>query len=310
MLDSRRARLDRHLRPARHRRRAGRLGERGAPGARSEARRRQVRDRRCRPISILAEPPVARGRQGWSTGTARARWRRPISSSSTRRRRRSSTAKNFYRPRDPAGRARDTRREFPQIPLVTIDRLSAAGTQGAGDAFADGGVFDQIYHAGPAMSSVALPPPGRSPLADAMPARLRPGARRSRSSICSADRADPARGADAGDRGELGLGAVSGRWSPSRACSTSLRALLRRLAGAARRQRGRSACSSPGCWCATSFPAGGCSTRWSTCRSRCRPPSPASRSPRSTRRTAGSARLLAAARHQGRLHAARRSSSR
>ena len=40
----RRPRLDRHLRPARHRRRAGLLGERGAPGA-GRVRRRQVRHR-------------------------------------------------------------------------------------------------------------------------------------------------------------------------------------------------------------------------------------------------------------------------
>ena len=54
--------------------------------------------------------------------------------------------------------------------------------------------------------------------------------------------------------------------------------------------------------CATAFPAGASvRRRWSTCRSRCRPPSPASRSPRSTRRTAGSASSLVAARHQGRL---------
>jgi hypothetical protein len=33
----------------------------------------------------------------------------------------------------------------------------------------------------------------------------------------------------------------------------------------------------PGCWCATVSPASGSSTRWSTCRSRCRRPSPASR---------------------------------
>lgn len=39
-----------------------------------------------------------------------------------------------------------------------------------------------------------------------------------------------------------------------------------------------------------SFPGNGCSTRWSTCRSRCRPRWPASRWRRSTPRTAGSAR--------------------
>ncbi len=55
---------------------------------------------------------------------------------------------------------------------------------------------------------------------------------------------------------------------------------LRPLASALRSRRRRStpssASSSPGCWCATASPAGGCSMRWSTCRSRCRPRSRAS----------------------------------
>ena len=38
-----------------------------------------------------------------------------------------------------------------------------------------------------------------------------------------------------------------------------------------------SAPSSPGCWCATAFPAAASSTPWSTCPSRCRRRSPASR---------------------------------
>ena len=54
-----------------------------------------------------------------------------------------------------------------------------------------------------------------------------------------------------------------------------------------------------------SFPARLWWTRWSICPSRCPPPWPASRSPASTRRTAGSGRYLDAARNQGRVHAAR-----
>jgi len=49
------------------------------------------------------------------------------------------------------------------------------------------------------------------------------------------------------------------------------------------------------------FPAGASSTPWSTCPLRCRPRSPAFRSPRSMRRTAGSARRLPRSR-QDRLH--------
>ena len=56
-----RARLDHHLRRARHRRRAHRLGERGAPGAKELG---QDKFEIVVPsLSILAEPPVSRGRQ-------------------------------------------------------------------------------------------------------------------------------------------------------------------------------------------------------------------------------------------------------
>ena len=60
-------------------------------------------------------------------------------------------------------------------------------------------------------------------------------------------------------------------------------ALLRRVRHRGTSSTACSASSSPGCWCAIAFPASGSSMRWSICRSRCRPRSPASRSPRSTR---------------------------
>ena len=72
----RRARLDHHLRPARHRRRAAGLGERGLPGGRG-ARRRQGRDRR----PDLLDPGRAAGgggRQGRRQARAPAPWPRPI----------------------------------------------------------------------------------------------------------------------------------------------------------------------------------------------------------------------------------------
>ena len=50
----------------------------------------------------------------------------------------------------------------------------------------------------------------------------------------------------------------------------------RRVAGGGVGQRRLRAARWPGCWCATIFPAAVSSTRWWICRSRCRPPSPAS----------------------------------
>ena len=70
----------------------------------------------------------------------------------------------------------------------------------------------------------------------------------------------------------------------------ALTALASSSPSAPRRSPRSSACSSPGCSCATASPGGASSTPSSTCPSPCRPPSPASRSRRSTPRTAGSAR--------------------
>ena len=61
----------------------------------------------------------------------------------------------------------------------------------------------------------------------------------------------------------------------------------------------------PGRWCAMTFPAANSSTRSSICRSRCRRPFPASRSPRCSRRTVGWA-VPGAGGHQGGLHLDRR----
>ena len=77
-------------------------------------------------LSILAEPPVARGRR-MSTPRARARSPRPISSSSTRPRRRRSSPQNYYRPRHPEVAAKADLAQFPKLDLFTIDERSAAG---------------------------------------------------------------------------------------------------------------------------------------------------------------------------------------
>ena len=140
----RRPRLDHHLRPARARRRAADLGERGLPRARG-ARRGPVRHRP--PVAV--DPRRADGGAGRGQhrlARAAARRRRPISSSSTApraRRSRSSTssAPGTRRRPNPEDVAR-----FPELDLVSIDDFGGwAKVQP--EHFGDGGVFDQIYTA-------------------------------------------------------------------------------------------------------------------------------------------------------------------
>ena len=57
-------------------------------------------------------------------------------------------ALNFYRPRDPAVLAAHAK-DFPKIPLYTIDDVFGGWTKAQETHFADGGVFDQIYKPGP-----------------------------------------------------------------------------------------------------------------------------------------------------------------
>ena len=102
----RRARLDHHLRPARPRRRADRLGKRGLPGVRG-IRQGQVRDRRA--VAVDPRRAAGRGRRRQSsTPRARASWRRPISTSSTRRRRRRSSPRTSTARRIPSSPPRRT----------------------------------------------------------------------------------------------------------------------------------------------------------------------------------------------------------
>ena len=83
-----------------HRRRADRLGERGAARGEAELARTSSRSS-CR---RSASSPSRRSRWStrWSTSAARARWRRRTSSSSTREEGQGIAAKHYYRPRDPA----------------------------------------------------------------------------------------------------------------------------------------------------------------------------------------------------------------
>ena len=140
----RRPRLDHHLRPARHRRRAARLGERGLPVAQG-ARRRQVRDRR--PARSRSRPSRrSRSSTAMSTRRARARSPRPISNISTATPAQKIIAKNFYRPVKPDGRRPEDLKRFPEIKLFTIDDPIFGGwAKVQPDHFADGGIFDQIY---------------------------------------------------------------------------------------------------------------------------------------------------------------------
>ena len=92
------------------------------------------------------------------------------------------------------------------------------------------------------------------------------------------DRADPAGGAVRSRRPTLTWDAVLAHGRPTRGRWRPIELTFGASFVAALRSTPCSACWSPGCWCATASPAAGSSTRWSTCRSPCRPRSPASRS--------------------------------
>jgi sulfate/thiosulfate transport system substrate-binding protein len=55
--------------------------------------------------------------------------------------------KNYYRPRNGEAAAKYAR-QFPNIPMVTIDDTFGGWTKAQATHFADGGVFDQIYKPG------------------------------------------------------------------------------------------------------------------------------------------------------------------
>ena len=141
----RRARLDDDVRAARHRRRAGRVGERGAARG-GEAREGQVRDRRA----VGSDPRRAAGRGGrqgrrpprHAEGGARRIW-----SSCTRPKARRSRRSTTTGPRSEAVRARYAK-QFPELRLFTIDEVFGGWAKAQKTHFADGGVFDQIYQPG------------------------------------------------------------------------------------------------------------------------------------------------------------------
>ena len=139
----RRARRDHHLRPARPRRRADRLGERGVPGL-AGVRQGQVRDRRRRSLSILAEPPVAvvdgsRRRQGHAQAGAR-----PISNFLYTPAAQAIIAKNYLPPDASRVRRQGGHRAFAESSSCSLSTSFRRLDKAQAKHFADGGVFDEI----------------------------------------------------------------------------------------------------------------------------------------------------------------------
>ena len=97
-------------------------------------------------VSVLAEPPVAwvdqvTGRRG-TTEVARAYLEYLYAPQGQE-----VIAHNFFRPRDPAVAAKYAR-QFPSLPLLTIDGQFGGWKTVQKKFFAGGGIFDQIYEPG------------------------------------------------------------------------------------------------------------------------------------------------------------------
>jgi len=98
------------------------------------------------PVSILAEPPVALVEKNADRHGTRRVAEAYLQFLYTKEAQ-EIEARNFYRPRDAqilAAHARD----FPAIPLYTIDEVFGGWQKAQATHFADGGVFDQIYKPG------------------------------------------------------------------------------------------------------------------------------------------------------------------
>ena len=117
----RRPRLDHHLRRARHRRRADRLGERGLPGGRASSGKDKF-EIVVPPLSILAEPPVAvvdkivdkHGTRGGRRGVPEV----PLHAEGQE-----IAAKHYYRPRDAEGRGEVRVSSSRRSSSFTIDEV-------------------------------------------------------------------------------------------------------------------------------------------------------------------------------------------
>jgi sulfate transport system substrate-binding protein len=95
-------------------------------------------------LSILAEPPVAvvdKVVDKKGTRAAAEAYLKYLYSPEGQE----IAAQNYYRPRDPAVLA-NYANVFPKLKLVTVDEVFGGWAKAQKEHFADGGVFDQIYH--------------------------------------------------------------------------------------------------------------------------------------------------------------------
>src|SRR6202789_2265090 len=94
-------------------------------------------------VSILAEPPVAildKNVDRHGTRKVAEAYLQFLYSKQGQE----IEAQNYYRPRDPQVAAEHAK-QFPKLPLYTIDDVFGGWTKAQAMHFADGGVFDQIY---------------------------------------------------------------------------------------------------------------------------------------------------------------------
>ena len=242
----------------------------------------------CRRLSILAEPPVA-----VVDGNVDAKGTREVAEAYLEYlysdEAQKIIAKHFYRPAKPDAADPEDLERFPKSKLVTIDDpLFGGWAKAQPKYFADGGIFDQIYK-----------PQRRTERSRAWPAHR--AWRSAKPSVI------PGFGLALGftltylslivliplaalvlKTASLGLAEFWQIATDPRtlaALQLSFGASLLAAADQRRLRPDRRLGAGP----LSTSPAAGCSTPSSTCPSRCRPRSPASRSPRSMRRTAGSA---------------------
>ena len=107
------------------------------------ARQGQVRDRRPRRVSILAEPPVAVVDKNVDKHGTRAVAEAYLKFLYTDEGQ-ELAAKHYYRPRNAAIAAKHPA-TFPKVKLFTIDESFGGWKKAQKTHFDDGGVFDQIY---------------------------------------------------------------------------------------------------------------------------------------------------------------------
>jgi sulfate transport system substrate-binding protein len=97
-------------------------------------------------LSILAEPPVALVDKNADRHGTRKVAEAYLNFLYTKQAQ-EIEARNFYRPRDPEV-AKAFAKQFPALPLVTVDEVFGGWQKAQATHFADGGVFDQIYKPG------------------------------------------------------------------------------------------------------------------------------------------------------------------